>query len=668
MYRSRSLNWCLAVTAALLLVRSAAFAGPAVQNTIAILNLRPTNFEAMGYNAEILYALISALEREKTVELVPRRQMEDKLFQAGLVQGDSPDAALAAAKVLGIRYVLFGNVIKEGSRIQANMSLMDAQQRRVVESWTESYESREDILAKIPGFASSLVAALILARTAPVADTAAIAEPVGPEVTIESLRAAAEGDAVVIRWKTSDGPPIAGYRIHRAENVQGPYQFLGRAEEAEFVDRAIGKGRSYYYRIGIVLASGEEIKSDSTAEVRNAGEKLPHPPLILGASGFVRRIEVKYVPNLRNDQEKFSIVEYRIHRKADPSDPWTAVASTGAKLSSQKELGFTFEDTANLEDGRTYLYAISSVDRQKRESPLSGPVSVKTVSRPRLRVEKELQLRKIDLGWQPVDQVQGYYLYRKQAADSWRQIQKIRAQPSFPFTDEDALEDGQQYEYRITAYDAKGETGPSNVVTVRTKALPPPPADIAARSGMVKSVVLAWTTVDDPDVGGYAIYRGEAAGRLDALTKLKGYRKNSYQDKGSMFSALSDGADYRYAVASYNLFGAEGRKTPVVRARTKPRPAKVSGLRLSALSDRVLVQWELNSEPGIETYLLYRSRGGGGWSKIAELGAREFSYSDTDLKPDTEYRYRMIVEDSDGLESDPAESQSIQSPVAGSKK
>ena len=59
----------------------------AQQNALAIFNLTPTNMEAMGYDGEILYALISVLERDKSIELIPRREMEEILFQEGLVQG-----------------------------------------------------------------------------------------------------------------------------------------------------------------------------------------------------------------------------------------------------------------------------------------------------------------------------------------------------------------------------------------------------------------------------------------------------------------------------------------------------------------------------------------------------------------------------------------------------
>jgi fibronectin type 3 domain-containing protein/TolB-like protein len=646
---------------ALVLLSAAAGVWAAAPSTLAILNLRPTNFEAMGYNGEILYALISALEKEKSVELVPRRQMEDKLFQAGLVQGDTPEMALEAAKVLGIRFVLFGNVTKEGARIRANLNLMDTQHRRVAESWTQDYGSREDILAQIPAFAAEL--AVAIARSEASAKTVAVPVESGPAVTLESIRAVSEGDKVKVRWQVVAGAPIVAYHVYRADSADGPFQFLGRTDASEFVDAGIRKGRNYYYRIGVLLGSGQEIKQDYTAEIRNAGEKIPQPPLILSANGHVRRIEIKYVPNLLNDQENFTISEYRIFRRSDLKDDWAPLATAKAKIGSQTELGFTFQDENGLEDGRKYTYALASVDKKGRESPLSDPVSVVTVPRPQLRLEKEALLRRIEFSWQPLENVEGYYLYRKLAPEDWKRVGKIRQSPAFPFTDDAGLEDGQQYDYRLTAYDAMGETGPSNIVAARTKDLPPAPADIVAQSGMVKSVQLTWTPVDDPDVGGYAIFSGTDSTRLSPLSKVRGYQQSGYRDAGSAFSSLEDGTDYFYQIASYNLHGAEGPRTPVVRARTKPRPAAPGGIGLSALPDRILVEWRPNPEPDIRRYLLYRSRSGGGWSKVGENGPGQTSFADTDLKPDSEYRYRIIVEDADGLKSDPAESDPIASPI-----
>jgi hypothetical protein len=101
----------------------------------------------------------------------------------------------------------------------------------------------------------------------------------------------------------------------------------------------------------------------------------------------------------------------------------------------------------------------------------------------------------------------------------------------------------------------------------------------------------------------------------------------------------------------------------VVRAETKPRPAPAVGIRLSTKPDRILVQWDPNAEPDIRSYFLYRSLNGGGWSRIGKTGPGQTAFSDSDLDPDSEYRYRIIVEDADGLKSDPADSEPIASPI-----
>ena len=77
----------------------------------------------------------------------------------------------------------------------------------------------------------------------------------------------------------------------------------------------------------------------------------------------------------------------------------------------------------------------------------------------------------------------------------------------------------------------------------------------------------------------------------------------------------------------------------------------------------VTLCWNPNPESDIKNYILYRNKNDGRWSKIAELDSGQDNYSDTELKPETTYSYRIIAEDKDGLESDPVESESVQSPI-----
>jgi len=639
--------------------------GAAREDNLALFNLRPINFEAMGYDGEILYALISALESDKTIVLMPRREMEEILYQKGIVQSDDPDAIAEAGRALGIRFVLFGNVAAKSARILAELNLMDVQNSRVVRSWNYSFTGRDDILSVIPEFAEELSRTIKDSCRHVVA--APRRDPGLPDIRIENFKTRSEGKKVVLRWRFDPSDPIIGFHVYRSDSMGGPFQFLGRTNRNRFEDHRIKMGSTYYYRLGILLVDGREIKSE-LCEIRNAGEKLPYPPLVLSAKGYIRRAEIKFVPSLLNDQDDFDIRSYRIYRKRTQGGAWRNINEISSKMSSQTELGYRVEDTAGLEDGLVYMYAISSVDEHERESPLSESIAVTTVRCPTLRAASQNLLRRAVLEWDAVETVGGYYLYRRVSPEEWTRIAKIRGRDEVRFEDRRDLEDGQTYQYRITAYDAGGETGPSNTVDVHVKDLPRPPGDLSAKSGLVKSVELSWTPREDPDIGGYAIYRGLDPAQMQQIAKIKGYTKNSYLDKGRAYSPLADGTDYYYAVSSYNLFGAEGELSMAVQAATKPRPSRVSGISLRTVSrgegqGAVVVEWDASPERDMAYYILYRSKGGGRWSKVAEVDAGSNFFEDADLKAGAYYRYRIVAVDADDLESDPAESEEVKSPL-----
>jgi len=645
------------------LVLAAALAAGQGQDSLAIFNLTPTNMEAMGYNGEILGVLIQTLEQEKKIEIMPRRAMEDALFDAGLVQSNDPAVVAEAGKVLGINFILFGQVTKKGPSIRAELKLMDVQKQDVMKTWKRKFASREAIAAKVPDFAQDLTDTIVNRDQYAITLEASGLAPA--ELSISDLRAAGTGNRVEVTWAANPTQPSVGYHVYRASSLSGPYQFLGKTDQPRYVDSTVNKGLVYHYKVGILDGTGREVKSDLTAKALGAGVEQPHPPLVMGSEGFIQRTRIKFVPSLKNNQGKFKIVAYNLYRKTGPAGDWQLMQTVKAKRASGANIAFDVEDRKNLEDGKTYVYGLSSVDKKKIESSLSEPLKIATVKRPILKLEKDNMLRENRFSWQSMESVSGYRIYRKNSSDEWERIGYNNRPDKTAYVDKKGkLIDGKVYQYHLTAYDSqKGETGPSNVIKAKTKDLPPYPANLNARGNMVKSVELTWEPLADKDVGGYNIYSGTDPDRLKKIGYARGQAKNTYLDKGPGFNKLADGTTYYYAVESYNLFKADGAVSPVVKATTKFRPVKVKGLTTAAGADHILVKWEQNPEPDVKAYQLYLSKNGGGWSKLKALGPSQLSYKDSALRPETTYRYRIIVEDKDGLLSDPAEGDEVNSPI-----
>ena len=95
------------------------------------------------------------------------------------------------------------------------------------------------------------------------------------------------------------------------------------------------------------------------------------------------------------------------------------------------------------------------------------------------------------------------------------------------------------------------------------------------------------------------------------------------------------------------------------------RQGRTTGLRESS---QLEAQGEQkNAEKDITAYIVYRSVNNGDWDKQSTVDGNQTTYSDTDLKPETQYRYRLVAEDRDDLLSAPSDSAAVQSPIAPSK-
>lgn len=194
----------------------------AAKPTIAIFNFRPINIQAIGYDGEILYSLITSLTEESSVEILPRREMEQTLLNAGLVQSDNLETAIKAGKVLNVNYIVVGQVEKEGLKIKTKIHLINVSQGCIQKTWSPVFNGRDDILNKIPEFAKKIVQTINLAVPIEI-------KKEQRKTYISHLKAEVDKDkrSILLTWDFDPSDPITRFNVYRSENRDGPYQLIG---------------------------------------------------------------------------------------------------------------------------------------------------------------------------------------------------------------------------------------------------------------------------------------------------------------------------------------------------------------------------------------------------------------------------------------------------------
>ncbi len=622
------------------------------KSLLALFNLRPLSLNALGYDGEILYSLISALDKQNTVRLMPRREMEKQLFRGELSQSDNLNTIIKAGKLLGVDFVLAGQVDKRGSRIVVSFKMVDIARRNIAKTWDESFASRSDIITGGGRIADVIVQTI---QGASETGTQYVSEK--KRVKISSFTAIHKGKGVALRWVFDPSDPISQFYVYRSEHPRGPFQWIGASKKNNFVDTKVRRNANYYYKLGIILHNGQTIECKSLAKIHDVGQKLPHPPVVVTQTGHVQRIRIKCIPSMLNSREKFKIKEYRLYRQEPETQEWEVRQQFPTTRYSQQELAFYLEDVG-LADATAYTYIVRSVSHKGKESPPSEEIVVTTLPRPRLDVSRENMLRQVELHWAALPDIKGYYLYRRHGTRDWEKIVRLRPDTN-TYLDEDDLEDGLNYTYAMTAYDARSETDKSDPVTAATKPVPEPPMGLEAKSNQVQSVPLVWEPIQDEDVGGYVVYRGQDRIDLEEIVRLKGHRTCRYVDKGSYLHPLKDGTRYFYTVAALNTYKAIGPPAMAVQATTKHLPKTPRHVTIVMQQGQVLLSWESNPETDIQNYRIMRSKNGGGYSRLQEVDADTTFFTDKELSPDTTYTYQVIAIDEDDLASLPGNSDSV---------
>lgn len=384
----------------------------------------------------------------------------------------------------------------------------------------------------------------------------------------------------------------------------------------------------------------------------------PLPPTGLAATKIgTNQVDLKW-----NDISQSPNEDYFNLERADAGD-FQIIAQPGTNNT-------TFIDYTVLPD-TTYYYHISAVrevNSIEYKSDLSNTIEVITwplipYAPYNLHIDT-VELGKVEIAWEEDSPNElGLRIERASDEDFKEDVVKFYVGASADDYKDSTIEPGESYYYRVFAYNALGDSLPSESIYVYTMpGAPEAPYDLFINEVTSDYVKLEWDDGANNE-DGFIVER--------ALSKKFDLEKKTrFRIKGSNVSkftddSVKDGNYYFYRVAAYNRYGESDfalsaynqlggtSKVKYVEVNVPARPTELFGELQGYL--QVDLSWEDN-EDDEEGYHIERALDVEFTLEVIDyyVSADAFNYSDTNTEANTTYYYRVYTlnKDSDYIDSE----------------
>jgi len=200
------------------------------------------------------------------------------------------------------------------------------------------------------------------------------------------------------------------------------------------------------------------------------------------------------------------------------------------------------------------------------------------------------------------------------------------------------------YYFRVSSYNAKGESPKSSYVSAKTKIATP--VGVTAVAASTSSITVSWTTVSG--ASGYYIYISDSAtGTYNRVGTVSSASSTSYTVtslSSGTTTKLSPNTTYYFKVSAYNSDG-ETTQSAIAYAATSLFDAPTGLTVTGKTANSVTLSWSAVS--GATTYYIYRSTSATG-TYTAVMTSNTTSSTITGLTSGTTYYFKVAVYDSAG--------------------
>ncbi len=457
-------------------------------------------------------------------------------------------------------------------------------------------------------------------------------------------------------WRRIRARPELGVVLSFLSN--GLRMALGRT----YFDLAVTPGQTYQYRIILLDSLGKEAgRIDKQVSVSPA-RKPPAPARVTAQTGKTD-VTVKWdYPRFAGGDEDLT-VGFAVTRRGRGGDPVLVTPSPTLRIEGQLQF---IDDAALLET--PVIYTVQAVDIIGTLSdPVNAPeVTLKDAAPPMAPqgVTAVDQKEGVLLVWKisPEANADHYEVYKSGSEDSGYQLISSAPIPvSQPrFLDTKPVRGVVAY-YKVVAVSRAGVASARSAASPIIPRKTTPPGAVTGLQFIVdakkRTVSFTWNSVDEPDLKGYLVFRGESRNSLVRLTPrpLAPSAKPSWQDAGWQGAGLPSGKTLVYAIAAIDTSLNEGTPQFVEVAipdTAPPGPA----LSLSARSTpegRASLAWQPTASRSLALHRVQR-KADAAFATVMELPAGTVTWIDATAAKGRTYTYRVIEVNGLGVESAPS--------------
>ena len=412
------------------------------------------------------------------------------------------------------------------------------------------------------------------------------------------------------------------YTIQRSPDGSTQWQTLGHTSGLSFNDPNLTEGTTYYYTVIASNATGPGQAATTNAPT------LPAAVISLSVTASsATSVSLSWVDN------SVGATGYDVYRQTNNAGSFGLVDTISDPTVT------SFNDTVS--EGTTYTYRVFAVD-------ISGPgsandISITTVpATPTLNSVTAASDTVINLVWTNNSaHATGFTVERTLLnANDWQTLTSTLPSSATTYSDTIAA-GGTEYQYRVFAHGAGGNSADSNVLSALT--YPSAITTLGTTSSSTTEIDLSWTAATGAT--SYKILRSLTNSGFVQIDTA-GAGATGYQDN-DLGSDLTEATRYYYQVVANNATGDSATGNTVYASTLALAP---SGLALAVVSNHEIdLSWTNNSAGNAVTVGIEQSQNGSSWS---QLGTRTspgtITYHDTSVLAGHQYYYRVSAIDEGG--------------------